>query len=198
MGRLGRLGIAGAAVAALPLTTGCQTRIGEAASVGSHQIATSQLTSVTERSVAAAAASGNPVPANQAGQVQRNVLNLLVQVVLLRDVGAARGLTVSQSDLNAERATEATAAGGDAALVKQLAASGLSATDIPLLVERSVIITKLQAAFRATDTAAFTKDLTAAAKQIKIRINPRFGSWAPKTLTIVGAANTLSSTVTKK
>ena len=193
-----RLAAAGAVVVVLPLATSCQTRIGEAATVGSQQIQTSTLTSVTQRSFAAAAGSGNAVPANQQAEVQRNVLNLLVQVDLLREIGQAQNVSASASDVATERATEAQQAGGDAALIKASAQGGLSATDLPLVIERKVLITKLQTKLGTTDTTAFTKDLTAAAAKIKIRINPRFGSWDPKTLTVVGAANDLSSPVTKK
>ena len=193
-----RLAAAGAVVVVLPLATSCQTRIGEAATVGSQQIQTATLTSVTQRSFAAAAGTGNAVPASQQASVQRNVLNLLVQVDLLREIGQAENVSASASDLASERAAEAQQAGGDAALIKASAQGGLSETDLPLVLERSVLITKLQSKFGTTDTTVFTKDLTTAASKIKIRINPRFGSWDAKTLTVVGAANDLSSTVTKK
>lgn len=198
VGRVGRLGLAGAALVALPLTTACQTSIGTAATVGPQKITTSYLTQVTQRSFAAAALSHNPVPPAQQAEVQRNVLNLLVQVDLLREIAAAHAVSATASDLATERAAEAKAAGGEAALLAQSAQGGLSAKDLPLVIERKVLITKLQSKYGTNDTNTFTKDLTTAAAKIDIRVNPRFGQWDPKTLTIVGAPNDLSSPVTSK
>jgi hypothetical protein len=84
---ISRAAIAGIALIALPLTTGCQTRIGLAASVGNQQIDTTELTSVTARSSAALAATGQAVPANQQSALQRGVLNLLVRDALLEEIG---------------------------------------------------------------------------------------------------------------
>jgi hypothetical protein len=182
---------------ALPLTTACQTRVGEAASVGDRQISTSTLTSFTQRTFAALASQGHPVPANQQATAQRSVLNLLLQVDLLRAAADTRHVSVSAADIATERAAEAQAAGGEAAYVKQLEANGIATNDIPLFVERSVLIAKLQKAYGATDSAGFVKALTADTKNLRIRVNPRFGTWDTKKLTIVDAANDLSSTVTK-
>ena len=198
LGRFGRLGLAGAVLVALPLTTACQSRIGTAANVGDQQITTGSLTQVTQRSFAVAAASHNAVPPAQQAEVQRNVLNLLVQVDLLREIATSKNVTATAADLATERAVEAKAAGGEAALISQSAQGGLSAKDLPLVIERKVLITKLQAKYGTTDTNTFTKDLTAAASKIKVRVNPRFGRWDPKTLTIVGAPNDLSSPATSK
>ena len=109
-----RTGIAALALVAVPAVTSCQTRIGLAASVGSQQIETSQLTSVTSRSAAALAATGQTVPANQQSALTRGVLNLLVRDALLEEIGKAQGITVTPSELAAERASEARQAGGDA------------------------------------------------------------------------------------
>lgn len=194
----GRLGLAGAALVALPLTTGCQHRVGAAATINAQQVTTAQLTSVTQRSFAAAAATGNAVPEAQQAEVQRNVLNLLVQVDLLRAIGNANQVRASQSDLATERTAEAKQAGSDKALIAASAQGGLSATDLPLVIERKVLITKLQSKFGTTDDTAFTKALTVAASKIRVSVNPRFGQWDSKTLTIVGAPNDLSSPVTSK
>jgi hypothetical protein len=193
-----RVGAVSALLVVLPLATGCQGRVGAAALVGAGEIKTATLSAVTQRSFAAAAGSGNAVPDNQQAEVQRNVLNLLVQVDLLREIAGRQNVSVSAADIATERAAEAQQAGGDAELIKASAQGGLSATDLPLVIERKVLITKLQSKFGTTDTTVFTKDLTGAAAKIKVTINPRFGAWDPKTLTVVGAPNTLSSTITKK
>jgi hypothetical protein len=192
-----RLALAGAAIVALPLTTACQTRIGEAASVGGQRIETSQLTSVTARSQAALAASGNPLPAGQVPSLERSVLNLLVQDALLQQIGNQKGITVTPAEIATEHAAEARQAGGEAALATQLQQSGLSPTDLPLAIEKQLLVNKLQSAFGTTDTNAISKALTAMAQRIAVRVNPRFGQWDAKNLTIVGAPNDLSSTITK-
>jgi hypothetical protein len=183
---------------ALPLTTACENRVGLAASVGELRIETSKLTSVTDRSTAALAGTGNSVPAGQEATLQRGVLNLLVRESLLQEIGKARGVTATDAEVQAERSAEAKAAGGDKALIATSEQGGVSAQDLELVVREKVLITKLQAKFGSTDSDAFSAALTAAAQKINVRVNPRFGSWDAKTLTIVGAPNDLSSTTTTK
>jgi hypothetical protein len=195
---ISRAGIAGMALVALPLATSCQTRIGLAASVGSQQIQTSQLTSVTTRSAAALAATGQSVPANQQAALQRGVLNLLVRDALLEQIGEAQGITATANELATERASEAQQAGGEQALITQSQQGGVSAADLDIVVREKLLITKLQSKFGSSDSTAFANKLTAAAQKIKVRVNPRFGAWDAKNLTIVGAPNDLSSTATKK
>ena len=193
-----RLGLAGAILVALPLTTACQNRIGLAASVGSRQLETSELTSVTDRSAAALSSTGTTVPADQEATLQRGVLNLLVREALLDEIAKAQNISVSDAEVASERSTEAKAAGGEKALITQSEQGGVSAQDLDLVVREKVLINKLQAKFGSSDQTAFANALTAAAAKIHVRVNPRFGSWDTKTLSIVGAPNDLSSTVTKK
>ena len=193
-----RLGLAGAAIVALPLTTGCETRLGLAASVGSSKIETSQLTAVTGRSAAALKATGTTVPAGQEADLQRGVLNLLVRDALLEQIGKSQQITLSPAELATERAAEAKAAGGEKNLIIQSEQGGVSATDLDVVVREKLLITKLQSKFGSSDSTAFAKALTSAAQKISVRVNPRFGTWDSKNLTIVGAPNDLSSTVTKK
>ncbi len=192
-----RLALAGAALVALPLTTACENRIGLAASVGSSRIETSTLTSVTDRSAAALASTGTTVPAGQEATLQRGVLNLLVREALLDEVAKAQDITVTPAELAKERASEAQQAGGEKALVTQSEQGGVSEQDLDLVVREKLLISKLQAKFGSSDDTAFANALTAAAAKINVRVNPRFGSWDTKTLSIVGASNDLSSTVTK-
>ena len=195
---ISRAAIAGLALVALPLTTSCQTRIGLAASVGGKQIETSQLTAVTARSAAALAATGQTVPASQQTALQRGVLNLLVRDALLEEIGKAQGITATPSELATERASEAQQAGGEKALITQSEQGGVSATDLDIVVREKLLITKLQTKFGSSDSTTFANKLTAAAQKIRVRVNPRFGAWDAKNLTIVGAPNDISSTVTKK
>jgi hypothetical protein len=195
--RISRLALAGAALVALPLTTACQSRIGLAASVGSKQIETSQMTAFADRSAKVLAANGNVVPASDESKLQLGVLNLLVRAALVEQIAKNEGVTASSDEVATERAAEATQAGSEAALIKTSEQGGVSAADLDLTVREKVLITKLQAKFGGDATAAGAK-LTAAAGKVNVRVNPRFGSWDKKTLGIVGAANDLSSTVTKK
>jgi hypothetical protein len=193
-----RTGIAALALVAIPAVTSCENRIGLAASVGSQRIETSQLTSVTTRSAAALAATGQTVPANQESALTRGVLNLLVRDALLEEIGKAQGINVTPNDLAAERASEARQAGGDQALVTQSEQGGVSASDLGIVIREKLLINKLQSKFGASDSTEFANKLTAAAQKIRVRVNPRFGQWDAKNLSISGAPNDLSSTVTKK
>ncbi len=194
----GRAAVAGLALVAIPAVTSCENRIGLAASVGSHRIETAQLTAVTARSSAALAATGQAVPANQQSALTRGVLNLLVRDALLEEIGKAQGIVLTPADLTAERASEARDAGGEKALVSQSEQGGVSATDLNIVVREKLLITKLQSTFGASDSTAFANKLTAAAQKIRVRVNPRFGQWDAKNLSISSAPTDLSSTVTKK
>jgi hypothetical protein len=194
---ISRVGLAGLAVATLPLVTACQTRVGAAADVGDQQIQTSKVTAVADRSAATLARTGSPVPESERASLQRGVLNLLVRDALLGQIAKAQGITVTDREVSAERAAEARQAGGDAALIQQLEQSGLSATDIGLALRQNLLIMKLQQKFGSGDTTAFSNALTDAAKKVPVRVNPRFGSWDGKKLTIEGAPNDLSSTTTR-
>jgi hypothetical protein len=194
----GRAGIAALALVAIPAVTSCENRIGLAASVGSQRIETSQLTAVTARSSAALTKTGQTVPANQQSALTRGVLNLLVRDALLEEIGKAQGITTSPGELAAERASEARQAGGDQALITQSEQGGVSAADLNIVVREKLLINKLQSKFGSSDSTEFANKLTAAAQKIRVRVNPRFGQWDAKNLSIVGAPNDLSSTVTKK
>jgi hypothetical protein len=195
---IGGLGAAGLALVVLPVTTACQTRIGLAASVGKTQIETSELTAVTARSAAALAATGQTVPANQQAALTRGVLNLLVRDALLEEIGKAEGITTTPSELATEQASEEQQAGGEKALITQSEQGGVSAQDLDVVVRENLLITKLESKFGSSDSTAFANSLTKAAQRINVRVNPRFGQWDAKNLTIVGAPNDLSSTATKK
>jgi hypothetical protein len=193
-----RLGLATVAVAVIPLTAACQTRIGEAASVAGHQIETSQLTAVTGRSEAVLAKTGQTVASDQRDALQRAVLTLLVRDSLLTELARLQGVSVSPAEINTERAREAQQAGGDSALVQQSEQSGVSATDIDIAIRYQLLLNKLATKFGSADATALSNKLAASAQQVKVRINPRFGSWDPKNLTIVGASDDLASTLTRK
>jgi hypothetical protein len=194
---ISRLALAGAALVALPLTTGCQTRIGLAASVGSKQIQTSKVTSFADRSAKVLAASGNPVPTADVSKLQLGVLNLLVRAALVDEIAKNEGVTATDAEVATERSAEAKAAGSEKALITTSEQGGVSAADLDLTVREKVQITKLQAKYGGDATASGAK-LTAAAQKLHVRVNPRFGAWDAKTLAIVGAPNDLSSTVTKQ
>ena len=194
---LGKLSLAGAALLVLPLTTACQPRIGIAADVGNTQIQTSKMTSFADRSARVLAANGNAVPSSDEAKLQLGVLNLLVRAALVDQIAKNEGITVSSTEIAAERAKEAASAGGEAALIKTSEQGGVSASDLGLTVRETALISKLQTKFGGTETTAEAK-LTAAAGRVNVRVNPRFGSWDKKSLGIVGAPNDLSSTVTKK
>ncbi len=193
-----RVGLATAAFVALPLTTGCQTRIGQAATVGDQQISSSALNGFVDRSTTSLKGAGQTVTPTQQASLQQGVLNLLVQVSLLEQVAKQHGIVVTDAQVADELATQAKQAGGQKALETQAAQNGVSATDLPIFLRKQVLLTQLQSKLKLTDSASIIKALAQPNSHVGVRINPRFGSWDPKTLAISGAPNDLSSTVTKK
>ncbi len=197
VGSVTRFGLVGAIVAVLLVVSGCQSRLGLAASVGSTNIDTNELNAFTGRSLDAFASTGQAVPAGKQGDLERNVLGLLVREALVDQVAAKEGITTTAAQVRSERASAVAQAGGEQAFENQLKQQGISPQDIDMIVRENVLIGKLQTKLNTTDSSTFTKDLANLAKAIKIRVNPRFGKWDPSTLTISGQTNDLSTTVTR-
>lgn len=142
------------AVASLSLSAcGDSSHAGAAAVVGGTRITTVDLQGVVTRGLA------DPTAAQQLGaqpdDFQRQVLTRLIQGVLVDDLAKEMGVTVTQQQIDAQRTSYDTQAGGDAALVTQAAQNGVGSADladyIRTIVVRNAIGAKLTASISVPD-----------------------------------------------
>ncbi len=145
--KLSRL-LAGVGLVVLVGTAGtaCTTHAGAAAQVGSQSIETSQLRGIVERGLAAA----DGVPASQPSQpassalnrleLQRRTLTSLVQLELLSDEAARRGIRLSSADVASfYQAYAILQFGSVQAFEQQAAAVGFAPRDVSVIVRSGAL-----------------------------------------------------------
>lgn len=183
--RLRALAVTTALALAATGLSACTSKIGQAATVGSHRISQSDVSSYVNPNgpTAAAVSSGGVPPAPKVV-----VVNLLVQTYLLRAVlSATKGgvpsattLASKYHDSVANQYTQGsglTGAAFDKAFGAQLVADGLRANFLSLLVTHDelefALIERLQLKSQAQFAAALK------ATKLSVSINPRYGAWDP-------------------
>jgi hypothetical protein len=190
--------IAGMALAVSGLTA-CQTKVGQAAIVDGHRISESDLGGYVAPAgpspsvlAAASAAKQNVYPKTE-------VVQLLVQQQLFERTLAKNGGLPSQGELAALHdqaastflGTQLTGAQLDSYLTSTQGSYGYSAKYAKLLL-RTV---ELEAALAVKLKAQSLADLTAAVNKLhlKVQVNPRYGKWAPATLSMDGPNSNVPS-----
>ncbi|GAA2790803.1 hypothetical protein RMN57_23405 [Kitasatospora sp. CM 4170] len=137
------------------------------------------------------AAGGASVDARQQpdGLARRAVADLVLDAVVARAL-ADRGLAVAAAEVAAERADAAERSGGADALARVLAARGVPGSGIDDWFRRRLGILRLAAAAGADAGTPEGEDvvriaLADAASALRLRINPRYGTWDPAQATLV-------------
>jgi hypothetical protein len=212
--------------------TGCESKSGVAAFVGSTSIQTSELSGYVNRGVQTLSAIGVQAAPND---VQSAWLGNLIERDVARQVAQQQGISLSPGDVNLFLSRfAATRGGGLGALRDRAARNGISEVDLPVVFEtlalENAIAGKLAPQLVAPDTAArqafaqqqqlfpgLTYDqvnplfrellvfdqrsgvalnaMREQARQIGIRVNPRFGSWNADTFSLGAPPNDLSQAV---
>jgi hypothetical protein len=136
--------------------TGCESKSGVAAFVGSTPIATSDLSGFTDRGLQALSRTG--VQADR-GDVQSAWLGNLIERDVARQVAQQQGVSVSQGDVNVFLSRfAATRGGGLDALRARAASNGIGDGDLPVVFEtlalENAIAGKLAPQTVAPDAAA--------------------------------------------
>ncbi|MEV6698225.1 SurA N-terminal domain-containing protein [Streptomyces sp. NPDC051453] len=184
--------LATAAVAAVPLLTACgdDAHPGAAAVVGSDRITVSQLENrVNEVRDAQQAATKDDQQYEQAiaksGGLTRNTLHSMVFDRVLHRAAADAGVKVSRRQVQEREAAMAQQAGGvrqlRLALLEQYnIAPGRIAesarTDLEVMGLAQQVGANMQSQSES-DQAPFWKALDQASKELKVDLNPRYGTW---------------------
>lgn len=179
------LTVSAALLVAAPLLAACgsEAHPGAAAVVGGQRI---EVSTVQAKVKDVRAAQQRSQQADQlikdSGQLSRAKLyDLIVDQVVQRAADDA-GVKVSRKDIQEGRAALVQQAGGEEQLAAMyLQQRGVAPDQLNDVVRRDILVTKLATALGAASTPEGQQKLndafTAAAKSLRIDVNPRFGAW---------------------
>lgn len=185
MHRRTALSLSAALLAAAPLLTACggESHPGAAAVVGGERIEVSSLQAQVRDVRAAQEASPQAAQLIQAtGDLSREKLNVMIFDRVVEKVAADNGITASRGEIQKTRDEFAQQSGGEEQLAATLLQQqGVAPDQIDGVVRRTVLMNKIAAKLGIANTPEGQKKLTdvftAASKELKIDVNPRFGAW---------------------
>lgn len=172
-----------AAVVAMCVGACSPMHTGAAATVGSTRISVADLNAAVKQSVTVSGTTA----AHTTAEVQTSLTNL-IDTDLLAAAAKAKGITVSETDIQSVLAVQRQTNGTDEGTAK---ANGIAFADLHRVAYRSVLIDKLEAAVGqgSTDTTVLQKLLSIylvqVAKDQGVSVNPRYGVWQADHLSVV-------------
>jgi SurA N-terminal domain len=178
-----------AAVVAMCLGACSPMHTGAAATVGSTRISVTDLNAAVQHDLTAtdATSSGSSAAPDRTTAAVQASLTTLIDDDLLADAATAKGITVSETDIQSVLATQRQTNGTDEATAK---ANGIPFADLHQVVHQAVLIDKLEAAVGkgATDQTVLGQllqvYLASIAKQQGVSVNPRYGVWQASKLSV--------------
>lgn len=175
------------AVVALCLGACSPMHTGAAATVGSTRISVTDLNAAVQHDLATTDATSSAPLDRTAAAVQAS-LTTLIDDDLLADAAKAKGITVSETEIQSVLATQRQTNGTDEATAK---ANGIPFADLHEVVHQAVLINKLETAVGkgATDQTVLGQLLSiylaSIAKEQGVSVSPRYGVWQPANLKVV-------------
>ena len=177
----------------------CSSSVGVAATVGGQKITIDQVqASVNSINAARKAAALPPDP--KAAELPRNQLRFLLLSALLKEAATARGITISQSDIDARRKAIVDQLGGEAKLPNALANAGIAQGDFALYLRDVAFEEKIGAAAVPSAPAGAAGDqqrgaavqasVLEAGRKAKVSVNPRYGTWDATKANIIAVDTT--------
>ncbi|MFI8291746.1 hypothetical protein EAO71_15865 [Streptomyces sp. ms191] len=185
MHRRTALSVSAALLAAAPLLTACSSDAhpGTAAVVGGERIEVSSLQAQVQDVRTAQQKSPQAAQLIQAtGDLSREKLNVMIFDRVVDQVAEDHGITADRGEVQQTRAEFARQSGGETQLAAMLLQQqGVAPDQIDGVVRRTVLMNKIAAKLGISNTPEGQKKLTevftAASKDLKIDVNPRFGAW---------------------
>ncbi|MFH8840675.1 SurA N-terminal domain-containing protein [Streptomyces sp. NPDC017868] len=185
MHRRTALTVSAALLAAAPLLTACggDAHPGAAAVVGGERIEVSSLQAQVKDVRAAQAASPQSAQLVAAtGDLGRRKLNAMIFDRVVDKVAEDNGVSATRAELQQTRAAFVRQSGGEDQLAAVLLQEqGVAPGQIDDVVRRNVLMNKIAKKLGVTEDPAGQKKLTevfsAAAKDLAIDVNPRYGRW---------------------
>lgn len=157
--------------------TGCDSKAGTAAVVGGHKISESDLSSYLHPDAPPVRSSDG----SSSIAAKTFALQYLVQNEVFPALLAANGSPVTAADL-ATAKSSVLRGSDERVLVDQITKSGFTSKFEPIVLRNHELLTILRAKLTSNEQA------TAAITRLKenISISPRYGSWDPQSLSLVG------------
>jgi SurA N-terminal domain len=181
--------------------TGCG-QVDSAATIGNVTISQAAAQATVDEVLAERAKVDTSKMQIQSGAaLNRSQLRFTIITTIFDDIAQELKLTVSSTEVAKAKSDLITQSGGAAALPKNLVAAEIAPSNFDRYVRAIIVSNKLQAALKASGiadadiSARITQLITAKAKQLKITINPRYGTWDPTTGEIVASDSAGSAVV---
>ncbi len=176
------------AAAALTACGGGTAHQGAAAVVGGRRIPIAEVEARVAALRTATAAQPGGQQVEPTGLTRRTVGELVLDQVVSRALDD-RQLSVSDGDIAQARDADSKQLGGADALARELLKQGVAADDIDSFYRQQLGIQKLATAegkdARTPEGDAVVRAaLTQAGTELKIQVNPRYGQWDPKQVSL--------------
>jgi len=133
--------------------------------------------------------------------LNRSQLRFTIITTIFDEIAKELKLEVSATEIAKAKSDLITQSGGAAALSKNLVAAEIAPSNFDRYVRAIIVSNKLQAALKASGiadadvSARVTQLVTAKAKELKITVNPRYGTWDQTTAEIVATDSAGSAVV---
>lgn len=179
-------------VAALVLT-GC-SQANSAASVGDTKIKLSELQTQVDSILEERKTVDTSQMQLETGEaLTRSQLSYMISNLIIQELAKSEKIQISASDLEAYKAEIFANIGGEANLPNILVNASIPASGLEEVLRRDLILRKLSERETAAGTDQSTANqkiqtlVTDMANKLKVTVNPRYGTWDAKSLTIVAA-----------
>ena len=123
----------------------------------------------------------------------RSQLSYMISNLIIQELAKSEKIQISASDLEAYKAEIFANIGGEANLPNILVNASIPASGLEEVLRRDLILRKLSERETAAGTDQGTANqkiqtlVTDMANKLKVTVNPRYGTWDAKSLTIVAA-----------
>ncbi len=167
----------------LIVLTGCG-QIDSAATIGNITISQASAQATVDEVLADRAKVDTTGMQIQTGAaLNRSQLRFTIITTIFDEIAKELKITISSTEIAKAKSDLITQSGGEAALAKNLVSAEIATSSFDRYIRAIVISNKLQAALSAsgvadTDISArITQLISAKAAQLKVTVNPRYGTW---------------------
>jgi hypothetical protein len=177
-------------------------QIDSAATIGSTSISQASAQGIVDEVLAERAKVDTTGMQIQTGSaLNRSQLRFTIITTIFDEIAKELKLSVSSTELAKAKSDLISQSGGASALSKNLVAAEIAPSNFERYVRAIIISNKLQAALKASGvadadlSARISQLVTAKAKQLKVTVNPRYGTWDPTAGDIVASDSAGSAVV---
>ena len=180
-------------IASALLLTGC-SQTNEAATIGDFKISQTELQSSIDAVMAERAKVDSSQMQLESGEeLNRGQLRFKILMHTFDEIAKELKIDVTSSQIGAKKATILESVGGEAELPKNLVNAAIALQDFDVYVRAIVISEQISLALsqsgvaEAEVSAKVSELLTAKAKTLGVKVNPRYGAWDNEAGDVVAA-----------